>query len=106
MDRGVWRATIHGVARVGHNLVTKPPPPPHERCCCKWDFASTVTLVVKKKKSVPIRETAETQVRSLGWEDSLEKEIATHSRILAWRIPWTGKPGELQPMGSQRVGRD
>ena len=42
-------------------------------------------------------------VRSLGQEDSLEKEMATHSSILAWTIPWTEEPGGLQPMGSQRV---
>ena len=48
----------------------------------------------------------ETRVRSLGWEDPLEKEMATHSRILAWRIPWTEKPGGLQSMGSQRVRHD
>ena len=41
----------------------------------------------------------ETWVRSLGWEDSLEKEMATHSSILAWRIPWTEEPGGLQSMG-------
>ena len=45
----------------------------------------------------------ETWVRSLGWEDPLEKEMATHSRILAWRIPWTEEPGGLQSLGSQRV---
>ena len=45
----------------------------------------------------------ETQVRSLGREDPLEKEMATHSSILAWRIPWTEEPGGLQSMGSQRV---
>ena len=44
----------------------------------------------------------ETQVRSLGQEDPLEKEMATHSSILAWRIPWTEEPGGLQSMGSQR----
>ena len=48
----------------------------------------------------------ETQVRSLSWEDPLEKEMATHSSILAWRIPWREEPGRLQSMGSQRVGRD
>ena len=47
-----------------------------------------------------------TQVHSLGWEDPLEKEMAIHSSILAWRIPWTGEPGVLQSMGSQRVGHD
>ena len=48
----------------------------------------------------------ETQVRSLGWEDPLEKEMATHSRTLAWKIPWTEKPGGPQSTGSQRVGHD
>ena len=48
----------------------------------------------------------ETQVRSLGQEDSLEKGMATHSSILAWRIPWTEEPGELHSMGSQRVRHD
>ena len=45
----------------------------------------------------------ETQVRSLGWEDPLAKEMATHSSILAWGIPWTEEPGGLQSMGLQRV---
>ena len=48
----------------------------------------------------------ETQVRSLGREDPLEKEMATHSSILAWRISWTEEPGRLQFTGSQRVGHD
>ena len=48
----------------------------------------------------------DTQVQSLGWEDPLEKEMATHSSILAWRMPWTKEPGGLQSMGSQRVGED
>jgi len=44
------------------------------------------------------------QVPSLDWEDPLEKEMTTHSSILAWEIPWTEEPGRLQSMGSQRVG--
>ena len=48
----------------------------------------------------------ETRVRSLVREDPLEKELATHSSILAWRIPWAEEPGRLQSMGSQRVGQD
>ena len=48
----------------------------------------------------------ETWVRSLGREDPLEKEMATHSSSLAWRIPWTEEPGGLQSMGSQRVGHN
>ena len=50
-------------------------------------------------KSLPVMQ--ETQVQSLGREDTLEKEMATHSSILAWRIPWTEEPGGLQSMGSQ-----
>ena len=45
----------------------------------------------------------ETQLQALGQKDLLEKEMATHSRILAWKIPWTEEPGRLQSMGSQRV---
>ena len=48
----------------------------------------------------------ETRVRSLGREDPLEKEMATHSSTLAWKIPWTEEPGRLQSMGSQRVGHN
>ena len=48
----------------------------------------------------------ETWVQSLGWKDPLEKEMATHSSILAWEIPWTEEPGRLQPMGSQRAEHD
>ena len=58
------------------------------------------------KNSLPIRETQKTQVRSLIWEDPLEKEVATHSSIFAWEIPWTEEPGGLQSTGSQRVGHD
>ena len=58
-------------------------------------------LVVKNLPAVQ-----EMQVQSLGREDSLEKEIATHSTILDWEIPWTEEPGRLQSMGSQRVGHD
>ena len=49
-----------------------------------------------------MHEMQETQVPSLGWEDTLEEEMATHSSILAWKIPWTEKPGGLQSMGLQK----
>ena len=55
-------------------------------------------------KRVPAKR--ETQVRSLGGEDSMEKEMATRSGTLAWKIPWTEEPGGLQSMGLQRVGQD
>ena len=48
----------------------------------------------------------EMQVLSLGWEDPLEEEMATHSSVLAWEIPWTEEPGGLQSMGSQRIRHD
>ena len=57
------------------------------------------SLVAQMVKNLPAM--WETQVRSLGWEDPLEKEMVTHSSILAWRIPWTEEPGGLQSMGSQ-----
>ena len=60
--------------------------------------------MVQTIKNLPAMQ--ETQVRSLGWEDPLEKEMATHSSILAWRIPRTEEPGGLQSVGSQRVGHD
>ena len=64
----------------------------------------TTSLIAQRLK----RLTAmwETWVRSLGWEDVLEKEMATHSSILAWKIPWIEEPGRLQSMGSERVGHD
>ena len=51
-----------------------------------------------------LRVTRETLVQSLGWEDPLEMEVATHSNILAWKIQWMEQPGRLHPMGSQKVG--
>ena len=65
----------------------------------KW-----TSLVAQIAKNLPAIQ--ETGVLSLGQEDPLEKEMATYSRILAWRIPWTEEPGELHSMGSQRVGYD
>ena len=62
------------------------------------------SLVAQTLKRLPAMR--ETWVRSLGRKDPLEKEMATHSSILAWRIPWTEEPGGLQSMGSQRVGHD
>ena len=63
-----------------------------------------VSLVTQKVKNMPAMQ--ETWVQSLGWEDALEKGMATHSSVLAWRNPWTEKPGRPQSMGSQRVGHD
>ena len=67
-------------------------------------YPKVQSLVIQTVKCLPTM--LETQVRSLGQEDPLEKEMATHSSILAWKIPWTEEPGRLQSMGSQRVGHD
>ena len=64
----------------------------------QYSWASLVAQLVKNLPAM-----WETWVRSLGWEDPLEKEMATHSSILAWRIPWTEEPGRLQSGGSQRI---
>ena len=65
-------------------------------------FPNPSSLVAQRLKRLPAM--WETRVRSLGLEDPLEKEMATHSSILAWIIPWTEEPGRLQSTGSQRVG--
>ena len=62
------------------------------------------SLVAQRLKRLPAMQ--ETWVRSLGRQDPLEKEMATHSSIPAWTIPWSEEPGRLQSMGSQRVGHD
>ena len=68
------------------------------------DRGTWASLVAQRVKHLPVM--WKTQVRSLGWEDPLEEGMATHSSILAWRIPWTEEPGGLQSMGSQRVRHD
>ena len=67
----------------------------------KFFRASLVAQTVKRLPAM-----RETRVWSLGWEDPLEKEMATHSSTLAWKIPWTEEPDGLQSMGLQRVGHD
>ena len=62
------------------------------------------SLVAQSVKNLPAVQ--KTRVRSLSWEDPLEKEMATHSSIFAWKISWTEEPGGLQSMGLQRVGYD
>ena len=65
----------------------------------QYSWASLVAEMVKNPPAMQ-----ETWVRSLGWEDPLVEGMATHSSMLAWRIPWTEEPGGLQSMGSRRVG--
>ena len=67
-------------------------------------FSAEASLVAQRVRRLPAVQ--ETWVQSLGQKDPLEKAKATHSGTLAWKIPWTEKPGRLQSMGSQRVGHD
>ena len=78
---------------------------------CRKSFITTFHH--RKEESPPVAwwlkrlpEMQDTWVRSLDWEDPLEKEMATHSSILAWRIPWREEPGRIQSTGSQKVGND
>ena len=76
-------------------------------CLFEVDICNTYTktsLVAQMVTRLPTMQ--ETQVWSPGWEDPLEKEMATHSSTLAWKIPWMEEPGRLQSMGLQRVGHD
>ena len=73
-----------------------------------WRFQISIqfrtSLMAQMVKNLPAM--PETQVQSLGGEDPLKERMATHSSILAWRMPWTEEPGGLQSMGPQRVGHD
>ena len=95
MDREAWRAAVHGVAKSWTQL--------SDWTELNWNknWTSLVAQVVKKSACC-----TEDPGSVLGQEDSLENRMATHSSILAWRIPWTEEPGRLQFMGSQRVGHD
>ena len=79
-------------------------PPNKLWAICSYYFHLGTSLVAQTIKRLPTM--PETRVRSLHCEDPLEKEMATHSSSLAWKIPWTEEPGRLQSMGSQRVGHD
>ena len=73
-------------------------------CALYFLSLSRASLVAQTVKCLSAMQ--ETRVRSPGSEDLLEKEMAAHSSILAWKIPWTAEPGRLSSMGSQRVGHD
>ena len=89
------QATVHGVAEIQTRLSN----------FTSLQFSKKVdTLVAQMVKNPPV--TQENRVQSLGWEDRLVTRMATHSRILAYKIPWTEGAGGMQPMRSQRVGHD
>ena len=71
---------------------------------CEFYAVQWASLVAQMVKNQPAIQ--ETWVQSLGWENPLEKRMATHSSIFAWRIPWTEEPGGLQSMDSQRAGHN
>ena len=90
MDGGAWLAIVHGVAKSRTRLSDD-----------TFDWIAGTSLVAQTVKRLPTMQ--EIWVQSLGQEDLLEKEMAAHSSILAWKIPWTEEPGWLLFMGSQRV---
>ena len=69
-----------------------------------FNYSLVYSLVAQTVKHLSTKR--KTRFQSLGREDLLEKEMATHSSVLAWKIPWTEEPGRLQSMGSQKVGHD
>ena len=90
-----------------HFILLRLPESPLENYVIKADWGLLLSYLCfggSEVKRLPTMR--ETWVRSLGWEDLLEKAMATHSSSLAWKIPWTEEPGRLQSMGSQRVGHD
>ena len=89
IDTGAWQATVHGVARAGHDLMTKP-----RYMLLSGSDGKESAFSAGDLGSIP------------GLENPLEKEMATHSSIPAWRISWTEKPGGLQTTGSKRVRHD
>ena len=78
----------------------------HESSCHTPPLFETSPVAQMVKNLPAMQEAQETWVQSLGWEDPLEKGMATHSSIPAWRIPWMEETGGLLSMGSQRVGHD
>ena len=102
MNRGAWRATVHGVTKSrtrqkrlstqAHKFQSQNNTEPAE---------SRASLGAQMVKNLPALQ--KTQVWSMGWEAPLEKRTATHSSILAWRIPWMEEPGGLQSIELQRV---
>ena len=92
MDRGDWLATVYGVTKILINWVTK------EQGQWGMSLGFPCGSLVKNLSAMQ-----EMQVWSLGWEDLLEGGLATHSSILAWKIPWTEEPDRLKSMGSQTV---
>ena len=107
MDSGVEKAQIYVLGYVFLSMSSQPHPesiqPWYNEHILHLDNTWT-SLVARTVKHLPIM--LETGVQTLGWEDLLVKEMATHSRTLAWKIPWMEEPGRLQSMGSQRVGHN
>ena len=100
LDRGAWRAMVCRVAKSWTRL-KQLSTQGMLISCFRYSLSSLVAQTVKHLSTM-----RETRVRSLDWEDPLEKELAIHSGTIAWKIPWTEEPRRLQYMGSQRIGHD
>ena len=112
MDCSLPGSSVHGIPQarilewvaISFSRVFSPTRDRTQVSCNAGDTSLIPYLVAQRVKHLPAMQ--ETWVRSLCQEDPLEKEMATHSSTLAWKIPWTKKPGRLQSMGSQRVRHD
>ena len=105
----LWTEEPDGLQSIGsqksrHHWVTEHAHPHMHQFIRKDTTQEQASPVAQMVKHLPAM--WETWVRSLGWEDPLEKEMATHSTIFVWKIPWKEEPGKLQSMGSQRVGHN
>ena len=94
MDGGAWWASVYGVAQSRTRLKRLSS---NSSSSSRTNYSLGTSFVAQTVKNLPVIQ--ETWVRSLGWEDALEKGMATRSSVLAWRIPWTEEPGGLQSMG-------
>ena len=102
MDRGVWQGTVHGISKES-DMIERSTTSSAVACICKLFESHSPQHVLA---SSLVAAMWETRVWSLGEEDPLEKETATHSSILVWEIQWTEESGGLQSMGLQRVGHN
>ena len=105
-DPGIEHKSPVSPALAGGFFITEPPGNTSYIGHCYFESLTSdwISLVAQMAKRLPTMR--ETQVQSLGREDPLEKEMATHSSTLAWRIPWMEEPGGLQSMGPQKVGHN
>ena len=106
MNRGAWQATVYELAKCQTQRSTRTST--RDTARCTLDLVQPKSFLKRRRTDILAICDAcrDAWVQALGREDPLEREVAPHSSILAWEVPWTEEPGGLQSMGSQRVGHD